>query len=129
MKKDKRTHRINLHLNNVELEIFKNKAKNYKQMSSMIRDAVVQFNDQGTKSKIDSLNELSNLIRSFGVELSKQGGNLNQVVKRANELIYSGELSKEYFDRVLLPVIMETQKQIFEIKKQQSYIFKKVIKL
>lgn len=48
MKEDKRINRINLHLNNKELELFKNKAKNYNQMAAMIRDAVAQFNDKGT---------------------------------------------------------------------------------
>ena len=45
MKADKRTNRINLHLNKKELELFEQKAKNYKQMSAMIRDAVAQFDD------------------------------------------------------------------------------------
>lgn len=47
MKEDKRTNRINLHLNKKELDLFKNKAKNYNQMASMIRDAVAQFDDKG----------------------------------------------------------------------------------
>jgi len=59
MKEDKRVNRINLHLNNKELELFRNKAKNYIQMSAMIRDAVAQFDDKKTKGWIMSLNDLS----------------------------------------------------------------------
>ena len=91
MKEDKRINRINLHLNNKELELFKNKAKNYNQMAAMIRDAVAQFNDKGTVKRIESLNKLADLITEFNHEISKQGINLNQITKRANELIYNGE--------------------------------------
>lgn len=128
-KKIKRIHQLHLRLNDTEVEIFENKAKNYKRMSSMIRDAVVQFNDQATKLRLESLNDLANLIRAENVELSKQGGNLNQVVKRANELIYSGELNQAYFENILFPTIKKIQDMIFNIKKQQSLIYKKLVKL
>lgn len=129
MKKDKRTHRLNLHLNSAETELFKAKAKNYPNISAMVRDAVAQFNDQATMFRLDALNELSSLIRSFSTELSKQGGNLNQAQKRANELIYSGCLNREYFDEVLMPQFKVLQELISEVQAQQSAIFKKVMKL
>jgi hypothetical protein len=122
MKKDKKTHQIHILLNDAELEIFKKKAKNYHQLSNMIRDAVVQFNDRAATESFDQLNNLSELIRTFGVEMSKQGGNLNQAVKRANELIYSGELNQDYYDKVLLPIVEKNQNLIFEIKTQQAKI-------
>ena len=129
MKEDKRVNRINLHLNNKELELFRNKAKNYIQMSAMIRDAVAQFDDKKTKGGIMSLNDLSVLISNFSVELSKQGGNLNQITKRANELIFMGELDKTYYEEVFSPQIRQLQELVFEIKKQQSEIFKRLLKL
>lgn len=129
MKQGKKTHQLHVLLNDNELEIFKKKAKNYSKMSTMVRDAVVQFNDNAAHLQLDALNELSELIKSFSLELSKQGGNLNQVVKRANELIYSGELDKDYFEKMILPSVDETRKIISEIKKQQIEIFKKVKKL
>ena len=73
------------------MELFKAKAKNYRQMSAMIRDAVAQFDDIGTVKRIESLNNLADLITNFNHEISKQGGNLNQITKRANELIYQSE--------------------------------------
>ena len=129
MKEDKRVNRINLHLNNKELELFRNKAKNYIQMSAMIRDAVAQFDDKKTKGWIMSLNDLSVLISNFSVELSKQGGNLNQITKRANELIFMGELDKTYYEEVFSPQIRQLRELVFEIKKQQSEIFKRLLKL
>src|SRR5574344_953683 len=129
MKEDKRTNRINRHLNNREMELFREKAKNYRQMSAMIRDAVAQFDDTGTVKRIESLNKLADLITDFNHEISKQGGNLNQITKRANELIYSSELNKNYYKEVILPQIIQKQKTMKEIKKQQSDIFKRLLNL
>lgn len=128
MKEDKRVNRINLHLNNKELELFRNKAKNYSQMSTMIRDAVTQFDDIKTKGWITALNDLSILISNFSTELSKQGGNLNQITKRANELILMGELDKTYYEEVISPQIKLLQELVYDAKKQQSEIFKRLLK-
>ena len=128
MKEDKRVNRINLHLNNKELEMFRNKAKNYSQMSAMIRDAVIQFDDIKTKGWITALNDLSILISNFSTELSKQGGNLNQITKRANELIFMGELDKTYYEEVISPQIKQLQELVYDVKKQQSEIFKRLLK-
>jgi 23S rRNA maturation mini-RNase III len=129
MKEDKRTNRINLHLNKKELELFKEKAQNYKQMSAMIRDAVSQFDDKKTKGWITSLNEMANLMGDFSTEISKQGGNLNQITKRANELIYVGELDKSYYEEVFFPQVKILQKLMNDVKKQQSEIFKRLLNL
>ena len=128
MKEDKRVNRINLHLNNKELEMFRNKAKKYSQMSAMIRDAVIQFDDIKTKGWITALNDLSILISNFSTELSKQGGNLNQITKRANELIFMGELDKTYYEEVISPQIKLLQELVYDVKKQQSEIFKRLLK-
>ena len=128
MKEDKRVNRINLHLNNKELELFRIKAKNYSQMSAMIRDAVTQFDDIKTKGWITALNDLSILISNFSTVLSKQGGNLNQITKRANELIFMGELDKTYYEEVISPQIKLLQEMVYDIKKQQSEIFNRLLK-
>ena len=129
MKKDKRINRVPLNLNDSELELFKKKATNYSNMSAMIRAAVSQLDDTKTKGWIKSLTELSILISKFSTELSKQGGNLNQITKRANELIYIGELDKDYYENVFLPQVKVLQKLTNDVKKQQSAIFKKLPKL
>ena len=129
MKKDKRINRVPLNLNDSELELFKKKATNYSNMSAMIRAAVSQLDDTKTKGWIKSLTELSILISKFSTELSKQGGNLNQITKRANELIYIGELDKDYYENVFLPQVKVLQELTNHVKKQQSAIFKKLLKL
>ena len=129
MKKDKRTNEIKLHLNNREIDLFKTKAQNYSNMSAMIRAAVSQLDDTKTKGWIKSLTDLSILISKFSTELSKQGGNLNQITKRANELIYIGELDKDYYENVFFPQLKVLQELTNDVKKQQSAIFKMLLKL
>lgn len=93
----------------------------------MIRDAVAQFDDRGTMHKLDSLQALSDLITSVSVELSRQGNNLNQVAKRANEMMIAGELEKDYFENRILPIIEYNRNLLLEIRDQQRKIFKKLI--
>lgn len=98
-------------------------------MAAMIRDAVAQFNDKGTVKRIESLNKLADLITEFNHEISKQGVNLNQITKRANELIYKGALDKEYYDEIILPHVSDLKKMMATMKKQQSDIFKRLLEI
>lgn len=95
----------------------------------MIRDAVAQFDDKKSKGWIQSLNELSTQMVDFSSEISRQGGNLNQIIKRTNELIYMGELDKKYYDEVIFPQVKILQKLMNDVKKQQSEIFKRLLNL
>ena len=98
-------------------------------MSAMIRDAVAQFDDKGTVKRIESLNKLADLMTEFNHEISKQGVNFNQITKRANELIYSGELNEEYYNQIILPQVSTLKKMMATMKKQQSDIFKRLLKI
>ena len=98
-------------------------------MAAMIRDAVIQFDDIGTIKRIESLNKLADLINEFNHEISKQGVNLNQITKRANELIYKGELGEEYYEKVILPRVLDLKKMMNDIKRQQSDIFKRMLEI
>ena len=100
----------------------------YRNWGAFIRDAVKQFNDIGTHRKIEALNEMTGLYKKHQQELSWIGGNLNQVVKRANELAIIGELTQSYFDDVLFPQVREIHSLICEIKDEQYQIVKKIMR-
>jgi hypothetical protein len=70
-----------------------------------------------------------NLYKKHQDELSWLGGNLNQTMKRANELAINGELTQSYYDNVIFPRIREIQILICEIKDEQHTIAKKLLKL
>ena len=120
--------RIEIYLNEKDAALFEKKAVHYKNWGPFIRDAVKQFNDKGTVRKLDALNEMVCLYKKHQDELSWIGGNLNQAVKRANELAKIGKLDQFYYSNLLYPRIKEIQELICEIKDEQQEIVKKLIR-
>lgn len=126
MEKGRRNKMVILRLNEVERDIFREKAKHYKNVSAMIRDAVMQFDDVTTKGKIDAMDALSKEFENISTEFSREGNNLNQLAKRANELVYAGELSKEYYENVVLFEIEKLQNMMVDFKRKQVEIIQKL---
>lgn len=126
MEKGRRNKMVILRLNEVERDIFREKAKHYKNVSAMIRDAVMQFDDVTTKGKIDAMDALSKEFENISTEFSREGNNLNQLAKRANELVYAGELSKEYYENVVLFEIEKLQNMMVDFKRKQAEIIQKL---
>lgn len=121
--------RIEIYLSPKDAALFEKKAVHYKNWGPFIRDAVKQFNDIATHRKLDALNEMVSLYKKHQDELSWLGGNLNQAMKRANELAINGKLSLSYYEDILSPQVREIQKFIRDIKDEQHQIAKKLIRL
>lgn len=120
---------IKLRVNEEELQIFKDKAQRYQNMSSMIRDAVSQFDDTQTKGKIEALTEIKNYYTRFDQRLGWLGGNINQAQHRANELAIAGELTPSYIHQVLFPKIREAIQFIRELKAELDAVYSKLLKI
>lgn len=114
--------RIEVYLTPKDAALFEKKAVHYKNWGPFIRDAVKQFNDLATKGKLEALCEMVNLYKKHQQELSWLGGNLNQAMKRANEMAQSKELSQSYYDEVLFPLVREIQEFLHDIKEEQHQI-------
>lgn len=123
---ERKTKRLWIRISAQDAELIKQKAANYKTVSSMIWDAIKQFDDTGTKRKIAALNEMTALYKKYQQDLEWMGGNFNQVVKRANELAIANELTLPYFEKVLYPQIMELQKLLTAVKQEQHQIVKRL---
>jgi hypothetical protein len=123
---ERKTKRLWIRISAQDAELIKQKAANYKTVSSMIWDAIKQFDDTGTKRKIAALNEMTALYKKYQQDLSWMGGNFNQVVKRANELAISNDLTVSFFENVLFPRIEELQKLLTAIKQEQHQIAKRL---
>ena len=128
-KNKSRYKRIELYLKPQELELFRSKASGYHSMADMIRDAVTQHNDLGSLRKMEAMNELYSFYQRFQQELGWLGGNFNQVVKRANELDLSGDLSQDYLDSVIIPQTQKIIPLLESIKAEHQRIARKIIKL
>ena len=120
--------RLWIRLSPEEDAFFRKKASNYKTVSAMIRDAVRQFNDIGTVRRIEALNEMTALYRKYQQDLAWLGGNFNQAMHRANELAIAGELSQEYYDKVILPKLTHILDFLEKVKDEQRMIARKLIK-
>lgn len=126
---NQRTKHFQLRLTPEEAHRLREKSKSYSSVSHYIRSAVAEYSDINAKQRLELINELGTFYRKFQNELSWAGGNLNQSVKRANELSVAGLLSQAYLQEVLLPVITETQKTLNEIKRELYAVTKKAAKL
>lgn len=123
---ERKKKRLWIRISAQDAELIKQKAANYKTVSSMIWDAIKQFDDTGTKRKIAALNEMTALYKKYQQDLAWMGGNFNQVVKRANELAIANALTLPYFEKVLYPQIMELQKFLTAVKQEQHQIVKRL---
>lgn len=123
-----KTKRLWIRLSPEEDALFKQKASHYNNVSAMIRDAVRQFNDIGTVRKIEALNNMAALYKKYQQDLAWLGGNFNQAMKRANELAIGGELSQDYYERVIMPQVTHILQFLEEVKDEQHKIITKLIK-
>ena len=124
----KKTKRLWIRLSPEEDVLFKQKASNYNNVSAMIRDAVQQFNDIATVRRIEALNEMTALYKKYQQDLAWLGGNFNQAMKRANQLAIGGELSQEYYERVIMPQVTHILQFLEKVKDQQHNIITKLVK-
>ena len=123
-----RTKVFQLRLTPEEAALLKEKSASYSSVSHYIRSAVAEHSNIDEK-KLELINDLGLFYRKFQNELSWAGGNLNQSVKRANELAVAGLLAPEYIQEVLMPAILEARKTLNGIKKELDAVTRKAVKL
>ena len=124
-----RTERFEMRLTPEEAAGIREKSKRYHSVSNFIRMAVNEFSDTDAKTRLELCNDTARLCRKFQGELSWMGINLNQAVKRANELAVAGLLSESYFKDILAPLIEGVEKMIKAVKSEQDDIARKAIRL
>ncbi|WP_290433048.1 hypothetical protein [Muribaculum intestinale] len=124
-----RTERFEMRLTPEEAAGIREKSKRYHSVSNFIRMAVNEFSDTDAKTRLELCNDTARLCRKFQDELSWMGSNLNQAVKRANELAVAGLLSESYFKDILAPLIEGVEKMIKAVKSEQADIARKAIRL
>lgn len=127
-KMKRRTKVYQLRLTPEEQSTLKEKAKG-KPVADYIRAALTEYSDTDARHRLELINNLGEFYRKFRDELSWAGSNLNQSVKRANELAVAGLLPPSYIREVLMPVILETQKTLNEIKRNLETVTRKAVKL
>ena len=125
-----KTKYIKVRMTPEEQSTLKEKLKEKKMtIATYVRSAMAEYSNTDAKQRLELINNLGAFYRKFRDELSWAGGNLNQSVKRANELAVAGLLPPSYLREVLMPVILETQKTLNEIKRDLEAVTRKAVKL
>ena len=88
--KEQRNKYIKVRMSPVEVRAFKEKAAEYKTVSHYVRKALEEYSNVSVRRQLELMQELGSFYRRYQSELSHIGGNLNQTVKRANELAVAG---------------------------------------
>lgn len=111
-----------------EVRAFKEKSADYKTVSHYVRKALEEYSNVSIRRQLELMQELGSFYRRYQGELSHIGGNLNQAVKRANELAVAGLLPPSYIREVLFPVIRDTQESVNGIKRQLDILTSRINK-
>ena len=125
-----KTKYIKVRMTPEEQSTLKEKLKEKKMtIATYVRSAMAEYSNTDARQRLELINNLGSFYRKFRDELSWAGSNLNQSVKRANELAVAGLLPPSYIREVLMPVILETQKTLNEIKRDLETATRRAIKL
>lgn len=126
---NRRTRRIELRLTEAESEFIREKSKGYRSVSQYIRDAVAEFSDTDARRRLELINGLGQLYREYHNELFHLSANLNQVVKRANELSVVGLLSKSYLEKTVIPAVRGIEGTVSALRKELLDVTRKATRL
>lgn len=123
--KEQRNKYIKVRMTPEEVRAFKEKSAEYKTVSHYVRKALEEYSNVSIRRQLELMQELGSFYRRYQSELSHIGGNLNQAMKRANELAVAGLLPPSYIREALLPVIRDTQNIVNGIKRQLDMLTRK----
>ena len=124
--KEQRNKYIKVRMTPEEVRAFKEKSAEYKTVSHYVRKALEEYSNVSVRRQLELMQELGSFYRRYQSELSHIGGNLNQAMKRANELAVAGLLPPSYIREVLLPVIRDTQNIVNGIKRQLDTLTQRI---
>lgn len=126
--KEHRNKYIKVRMTPEEVREFKEKSAEYKTVSHYVRKALEEYSNVSVRRELELMQELGSFYRRYQSELSHIGGNINQAMKRANELAVAGLLPPSYIREVLLPLIRDTQETVNGIKRQLDILTSRINK-
>lgn len=124
----RRTKRIEIRLTQEEAEAIRKNASGYSSLGHYIRCAVSEYSNIHAREQLRLMNTLGDYYRDYQNQLSWAGSNLNQSVKRANELAVAGLLTPAYIRDVLMPVVSATQDSINSLKSELEKLTKQALR-
>lgn len=126
---NRRIRRIELRLTEAEADFIKRKSQGYRSVSQYLRNAVAEFSDTDARRKLELINELGQFYHEYHNELFHLSANLNQVVKRANELAVAGLLSRTYLEKTVIPAVQSIEGKVSAIRSALLDVTKQAVTL
>lgn len=126
---EKRSQRLFIRVTEEEAAAIRVNSVRYSSVSHYVRSAIKEYSNMDIQRKLQLMDALGRYYLKFRDELSWAGGNLNQVVKRANELAIAGHLTSGYMNEVLMPEISRLLDTINRLKKELKFVTDKASKL
>lgn len=123
----KRNKYFQLRLTDGELAVIREKSMSFKSVSHYIRSAVEEYSNVNARERLNLLISLGEFYDKWSAELGHLGGNLNQYMKRANELAIAGLLTEEYMER-LTGTVESTKATLNEIRRELYDVTRKGVK-
>lgn len=123
------TRQIHLRVTEDEAKEIIDKARSYPSINEFVKRAIASYNNFDANRRIELLRALGEYYIRFRDELSWTGSNLNQVVKRANELAKANLLPPAYVTEVIMPAVNAIQETINKMKEELLSVSRKVRKL
>ena len=124
----RRTKRIEIRLTEDEYAHIKEKCGAFQGVGAYIRSAIEEFSNVNVRQRLDLMKDLGDYYLKYRDEISHISGNLNQSVKRANELAIAGLLTQSYLSQVLLPTISSAQRTLSTFHDELFKVTKKAVR-
>lgn len=101
----RKTRRFDIRLSEEDYRLLGEKSRNYPSISSLVLDAVKNFDTRKGRNRLDTMIEFSENVRKLEVELARIGNNVNQMAKELHRYRIEGrDLSLTPLDRFILGV-------------------------
>lgn len=107
-----RDRRVWIRFSEEEYAKIKERSCAFRTISQYIRASIKEFSDIDAKRSIDNMNALSAYYKKYDSMLFHSAANLNQYIKRANELSRVGMLNESFIKDTVLPIVCSTQRDI-----------------
>ena len=122
------TGRIYIRFSKEALAEIREKATGFQSISNYVRCAIAEFSDKDARDRMAAVDDMVMLLRKHQDMLSWSANNLNQAIRRANQLALVNMLSADYYNVTVIPSIQSFIASVNEMEEEQRMIARKVAK-
>lgn len=125
---DNKTKAICIRMHDADFKKLHEDAKDFNSMTHFIMCALKEFSGKSPKYILNLRKELAVTLRSIDSKLAHAGANLNQCMRRCNELANSQYNYTEMLFDGVIPAVQTIQDNIIVFRKELDTVFDKYVK-